>query len=78
MVPHYGEKLHPRQLWDYGLQWVAETVALTYSSAGSMDGNIPLQQVTGYTPDHISEYLDFGIYDPVWFKDNTGTSPFEH
>ena len=30
-----------------------------------------MEQVTGETPD-ISEYLDFGFYDWVWFKDNAG------
>jgi hypothetical protein len=29
-----------------------------------------MEQVTGETPD-MSEYLDFGFYDWVWFKDNT-------
>ena len=66
----------PPKLWDYGLRWVSETSSLTHSTAGSMQGGIPLAQVTGETPD-ISEYLDFSIYDPVWFKDNAGTSPFE-
>jgi len=32
--------------------------------------------VTGETPD-ISEYLDFGFYDQVWYKDNVGLSPSE-
>ena len=30
-----------------------------------------MEQVTGETPD-ISEYLDFGFYDWVWYKDNAG------
>ena len=32
---------------------------------------MPLENVTGETPD-ISEYLDFGFYDHVWYKDNAG------
>ena len=28
-----------------------------------------MEQVTGETP-NISEYLDFGFYDWVWYKDN--------
>ena len=70
------KKRIPRQLWDYGLRWISEISSLTYTTAGSLGGTIPLEQVTGETPD-ISEYLDFSIYDPVWFKDNAGLSPFE-
>ena len=68
----------PQQFWDYGLRWVSETSSLTYSSAGRniSGGHIPLTQVTGETAD-ISEYLDFSFYDPVWYKDNAGISPFE-
>jgi hypothetical protein len=33
-------------------------------------------QVTGETAD-ISECLDFGFYDEVWYKDNAGSSPYE-
>ena len=66
----------PQKLWDYGMKWVTDTSALTFSSARSLDGGIPLNEVTGETPD-ISEYLDFGFYDRVWFKDNAGLSPNE-
>jgi hypothetical protein len=30
-----------------------------------------MEQMTGETPD-ISEYLDFGFYDWIWYKDNAG------
>ena len=30
-----------------------------------------MEQLTGETPD-ISEYLDFGFYDWIWYKDNAG------
>ena len=66
----------PKELWDYGLRWVSETSSLTHTTAGGLNGCIPITQVTGDTPD-ISEYLDFGFYDPVWFKDNAGVSPNE-
>ena len=36
--------------------------------------DIPLTQVTGETVD-ISEYLNFGFYDKVWYFDNAGTGP---
>jgi hypothetical protein len=56
------KKRVPRKFWDYGIRWVAETMQRTATSAGSMGINIPLENVTGDTPD-ISEYLDFGFYD---------------
>ena len=66
----------PEELWDYGIRWVSETSSLTHSYAGSMEGHIPLTQVTGEIAD-ISEYLDFSFYDRVWWKDNAGLSPSE-
>ena len=66
----------PPQLWDYGMKYICEISSLTYTQAGSLQGGIPLCQVTGETPD-ISEYLDFSFYDPIWYKDNAGASPFE-
>jgi hypothetical protein len=66
----------PNEFWDYGLKWVSETMSLTHTSAGSINGQIPLTHVTGETPD-ISEYLDFGFYDQIWYKDNAGLSPSE-
>ena len=49
-------------------------MSLTFSSAGSLNGSIPITGVTGETQD-ISEYLDFGFYDKVWYKDNAGLAP---
>ena len=66
----------PRKLWDYGIRWVSETILLIHSSARSIEGYIPLTEDTGETAD-ISEYLDFGFYEQVWFKDNARVSPFE-
>ena len=65
----------PKHLWDYGVVWCSEIMSLTHSSAGSILGGIPLENVTGETPD-ISENLDFGFYDHVWYKDNAGVGPF--
>jgi hypothetical protein len=70
------KKRVPQQLWDHGLKWVSETMSLTHSSAGSLNGGVPITNVTGETAD-ISEYLDFGFYDEVWYKDNAGLSPAE-
>ena len=66
----------PRELWDYGIRWLSETMSLTHSPAGSTEGFIPIAQITGEIAD-ISEYLYFRFYEQVWFKDNTGLSPFE-
>ena len=54
----------PKQLWDYGITWCSEVMSITHSNTGSINVIIPLEQVTGETPD-ISEYLGFGFYDKV-------------
>ena len=61
----------PKRLWDYSIVWACEIMSLTSNSSFSLDGRTPIEQVTGETPD-ISEYLDFGFYDLVWYKDNAG------
>ena len=63
----------PRPLWDYGMRWVTEIQALTYTEAGGIC-DTPLCHFSGDTPE-ISEYLDFGFYDNVWYWDNTGMGP---
>ena len=65
------KKRVPKRLWDYGIVWVCETMSLTANSSFALEGRTPTEQVTGETPD-ISEYLDFGFYDWVWYKDNAG------
>ena len=57
------KQVSPR-LWDYGMKWCANIMSLTHTSAGDINGCIPLTQVTGETPD-ISEFLDFGFYNYV-------------
>ena len=61
----------PRRFWDYGARWVAEIMQRTATSAGRMDDAIPIELVTGDTTD-ISEYLDFGFYDKVSYRENAG------
>ena len=39
------------------------------SDAGTLHGRTGLEKVTGETPE-ISEYTDFGFYDPCWYKEN--------
>ena len=64
----------PQSLWDFGISWVSEVMSRTYSAAGNLHGAIPITNVTGETED-ISEYIDFGFYDKVWYKDNAGLDP---
>ena len=35
---------------------------------------VPMTHITGETVD-ISEFLDFGFYDRVWYKENAGLGP---
>ena len=61
----------PRALWNYGLPHYAKLMQLTATNAAGLKGKTPLGALTGETPD-ISQYLDFGWYDWVWFKENAG------
>ena len=61
----------PSRLWDYGLQWVCDIQVRTSNSSRGLEGRCPLERVTGETVD-ISEYLDFGFYDWVWYRENAG------
>ena len=61
----------PRALWCYGLPYVAKIMQITASFAADLQGRTPLEALTGETPD-ISQYLDFGFYDRVWFKEDAG------
>ena len=61
----------PRAVWNYGLPHFAKLMQLTASNAASLNGQTPLEVITGETPD-ISQYLDFGWYDWVWYKENAG------
>ena len=44
---------------------------LTASTEGKCQGQTPLEFITRETPD-ISEYLYFGWYDIVWYKEDAG------
>jgi hypothetical protein len=61
----------PQRLWDYGLQWVCDIQNRTSNNSRGLDGRCPLERITGETVD-ISEYLDFGFYDWVWYRENAG------
>ena len=61
----------PRALWNYGLPHFAKLMQLTASNAAGLNGKTPLGVLLGETPD-ISQYLDFGWYNWVWYKENAG------
>ena len=61
----------PRKLWDYGVQWTTQVMQRNPTQADMLRGIWPLQDVTGETPE-ILEYLDFGLYDHVSYKENAG------
>ena len=64
-------KRFPKKFWDYGMKWVCEVMESTHVRANKLDGCVPIKEVTGETSD-ISEYLDFGFYDRVWYHANAG------
>ena len=57
--------------WNYGMQWVCETMNRTYMQGHPIDGGVPPQKVTEETV-NISEYLDHGFYNHVKYHDNAG------
>ena len=61
----------PKRLWDYLIIWICETGNLSVSSSKYAHGRTALEIITGETPDK-SEYLDFGFYDWVIYRSNTG------
>jgi hypothetical protein len=65
------KKRVPTIYWDYGMRWVTETMSRTHLRAHTINGGVPLQGITGDTID-ISNYLEFGFYDRVWYIDNGG------
>ena len=71
-----SKKNIPDRLWDFGIEYVCETRNLTVNSSKYSGGRVPLECVTGETPD-ISEYLDFGFYDWVTYRTNAGLGPTE-
>ena len=60
----------PQRLWDYGLQWVCDIQNRTANSARVLDGRCPLERIIGEETVDNSEYLDFGFYDWVWYREN--------
>ena len=63
----------PKRLWDYALAYVCETGNVTASGSRYARERTPLEIITGETP-NIFEYLDFGFYDWVTFKQEGGVA----
>ena len=61
----------PRKLWSYGNPFVEKIMQLTASHSEKLQGRTPLEYMTGETPDFL-EYLCFGWYDQVWYKEDAG------
>lgn len=61
----------PMRLWDFVLDYTLETMNVTVNTSKYSNGRVPLEIITGITPD-ISELLDFHIYQWVYFKSNAG------
>ena len=64
----------PKRLWDFQLNYECDIMNLT---ATGPDRQTNYERVTGDTPD-ISEYVDFGFYDPVWFWDHPTNTENPH
>ena len=60
----------PERLWDYFFEHDAEILSRMAKNNDSRSG---FEMVTGNTPD-ISEWLDFGFYDLVWYHNSTAHS----
>ena len=65
------KKRVPKRLWDFGLACICEIDNVAVNSSRYANGRTPLDIITGCTLD-ITEYLDFGFYDWVVFKQNAG------
>jgi len=59
------KKKVPKCLWDFGLVYEAELLSRMSRGHSKQSGH---EEVTGNTPD-ISEWLDFGFCDLVWWLD---------
>jgi hypothetical protein len=58
-----ADKSVPSRLWDYGLVYEGEIMSRVCRSGHDRSG---YERLTGNTPD-ISEWLDFGFYDLIWY-----------
>ena len=61
----------PMRLWCFVLQYVVDIMNLTVNYSRYSNGRVPLEIITGITPD-ITEYLDFTIYGWVYYRTDGG------
>lgn len=66
----------PLRLWDFVLTYTIDIMNVTVNGSKYSKSRTPLEILTGITPD-ISEFLDFNIYDWVYYKTNAGLGPRE-
>ena len=64
--------LCPIRLWDYCFEYTAEIRSLTVTDLFQLNNRTPYEIVMGYTPD-ISEFLNFGFYDWIWYWEGTSS-----
>ena len=50
---------------------MAKIIQITASLSANLQGRTPLEALTGEMAD-ISQYLESGFYDRVWFKEDAG------
>jgi hypothetical protein len=74
---HMAKTKAPSRLWDFCAIDHSEIRNLTAHSLFNLHGRTPYELVTGHTPD-ISEYLDYGWYDTVWYLDQEAAFPDDH
>ena len=58
----------PIILWDYCVEYNAELQYMTSTDIYDLNGRTLFESVLGFTPD-ISELVEFGWYDWVWYHD---------
>jgi hypothetical protein len=61
----------PQRLWDHGLTWVCDIQNRTANTSRGLGGRCPLERIAGESV-NISEYVDFGFFDRVWYKEYAG------
>ena len=58
----------PLVLWDYCVEYNAEIRCMTATNIFDLNNRTPFESVLGFTPD-ISELVEFGWYQWVWYHD---------
>ena len=64
----------PAKLWDYCAELQAKIRCHTAHDIPTLNGQVPETMVTGNTAD-ISELVEFGWYEWIYYRDATGSFP---